>query len=69
MGGLGSKRWSGHVKKTTVADCLSLTIGIVSDCKGFRELIQCPGGLKSCAERRPRAKSRCKESLIRCCYE
>jgi hypothetical protein len=29
MGGLGSTRWGAHVKKTTVEQCLTLSMGVV----------------------------------------
>ena len=43
MGGLGSTRWNGHVKKTTVEQCLTLSMGAVADCEGFRKRVPWSG--------------------------
>ena len=37
MGGFGSTRWNGHVKKTTVEDCLTLSMGVVGQFEGLQE--------------------------------
>ena len=37
MGGLGSTRWGGHVPKTTVEDCLTLSMGVVGQFEGLQE--------------------------------
>jgi hypothetical protein len=43
MGGLGSTRWGGHVPKTTVEECLTLSMGAVADCEGFRDRVPWSG--------------------------
>jgi len=43
MGGPGSTRWGGHVPKTTVEDCLTLSMAAVADCDGFREWVPWSG--------------------------
>ena len=37
MGGPGSTRWGGHVKKTTVEQCLTLSMGVVGQFQGLQE--------------------------------
>lgn len=37
MGGLGSTRWGGHVKKTTVEQCLTLSMDVVGEFEGLQE--------------------------------
>ena len=46
MGGPGSTRWDLHVKKTTVEDGYRLSIGVVSDCDGFRKRIPWRGSIR-----------------------
>ncbi len=43
MGGPGSTRWGAHTPKTTVKDCLTLSMGAVADCEGFRERVPWAG--------------------------
>lgn len=43
MGGFGSTRWHGHVKKTTVEECLTLSMGVLADCYGFAERVPWKG--------------------------
>lgn len=37
MGGLGSTRWGGHIKKTTVEECLTLSMDVVGQFEGLQE--------------------------------
>lgn len=37
MGGFGSTRWGGHVKKTTVEECLTLSMDVVGQFEGLQE--------------------------------
>jgi hypothetical protein len=37
MGGLGSTRWGGHVPKTTVEECLTLSMGVVGQFEGLQK--------------------------------
>jgi hypothetical protein len=37
MGGYGSTRWGGHIKKTTVEDCLTLSMGVVGQFEGLQK--------------------------------